>query len=297
MPRKTRLHVPGGLYHVILRGNDRQPIFFCYLDYRIWMELVAEAAERFTCRIHAFCWMTNHVHLAIQVGDAPLHRIMHWLATGYSRKMNRRLVRTGHFFERRYRAMIVDADAYLVTLVRYIHLNPVGAGIVDRPERYPWSSHMAYLGMPKPHWLTTDFLLAALAPTRRQARLSYASLMDDAAGWALNALPTHPRDDRVIGDDDFLNRLDSGAGTDQPLRSLSNLVREYCEKHDVTESELCSPARTRRLARIRACIALAAQEEGVAGLREVAARFNRSAGALSRSVARLRDRTKLSTNK
>ena len=127
MPRKPRLHVPGGLYHVILRGNDRQAIYFSRADRRRWMRLLGEGIDRYRCRVHAYCWMTNHVHMAVQVSDVPLHRLMHWLAMTYSRQTNQRLGRTGHLFERRYRSKLVDADSYLLELVRYIHLNPVKA--------------------------------------------------------------------------------------------------------------------------------------------------------------------------
>jgi REP element-mobilizing transposase RayT len=110
MPRKPRLHVDGGHYHVILRGNHRQSIFFNAADRLAFAELVAENIERFGMRVHAFCWMSNHVHLLMQVGAFPLARAMMRIASRFARGMQRNQQTTGHFFERRYRAILVDAD-------------------------------------------------------------------------------------------------------------------------------------------------------------------------------------------
>ena len=131
MPRKPRLHIPHGVYHVMLRGNDRQRIFFDADDHRCLEELFTGGLARYACRIHAYCWMPNHIHLAIQIEDRPLGALMQWVAAQYARVFNRRYRRSGHLFERRHRAIWVDADRYLLALVRYIHHNPVRAGIAS----------------------------------------------------------------------------------------------------------------------------------------------------------------------
>ena len=146
MARKPRLHLPGGLYHVMLRGNGGQAIFFSDADrYHLYL-LLQEGVERFGHRIHGFCAMTNHLHLAVQVAKAPLSKIMQNLSFRYTRWINQRQRRVGHLFQGRYKAILVDADSYLLELVRYIHLNPVRTGLVKDPLDYPWSGHRAYLG-------------------------------------------------------------------------------------------------------------------------------------------------------
>jgi REP element-mobilizing transposase RayT len=145
MARKQRIHYPGALYHVILRGNARQDIFFDDGDRSRFILLLQEAVEKFGFRIHAYCLMTNHVHLAVQVGVTPLSRIMQNLSLRYTTWINRRLNRSGHLFQGRYKAVLIDADSFLLELVAYIHLNPVRAGMVATPENYHWSSHCAYL--------------------------------------------------------------------------------------------------------------------------------------------------------
>ena len=190
MPRPPRLHVPGGVYHVILRGNHRQAVFIEPSDRAMLDDLVAETLERFDARAHAYCWMTNHMHLALQVADAPLGPIVRRIAGVYARRIQRRLPTTGHLFERRYRSVLVDADAHLLRLVRYIHLNPLRAGLVVDPADYPWSGHRAYLGLASVPWLTTEFTLRLLGTNRNRARRAYSRLIsaggdpDDSAQFS-----------------------------------------------------------------------------------------------------------------
>jgi REP element-mobilizing transposase RayT len=146
MARKPRLHVPGGLYHVILRGNARQNIFFTAEDRARFYELIEEVVVRFGYRVHAFCLMTNHLHLALQAGEQSLSAGMQNLAFRYTRHINARRKRAGHLFEGRFKAFLVDRDRYGLALVRYIHLNPVRARMVRQPSAYGYSSHRAYLG-------------------------------------------------------------------------------------------------------------------------------------------------------
>jgi REP element-mobilizing transposase RayT len=167
MARKPRLHVSGGLYHVILRGNARQDVFFSPGDRHFFYELLAEGVIRFGYRVHAFCLMPNHLHLALQVGDLELSAGMQNLSFRYTRYLNTRLKRVGHVFQRRFKAFLVDQDRYGLALVRYLHLNPVRARTVRQPGAYAWSSHRAYLG-------EEDFLKKVLP--RREAKRKAPSL-------------------------------------------------------------------------------------------------------------------------
>src|SRR5215207_10757382 len=173
MPRAPRVHVPGGLYHVILRGNHQQAVFDLATDYHLFEELLARALCRYDARVHAYCWMTNHVHLAVQVGDARLGRLIQSVASAYARHKQRRIPTTGHLFERRYRAILVDTDVYWLALVRYIHRNPVEAGLVADCAAYPWSSHASYLGRAYPIWLTTAPTLAMFGGSNIEATAAY----------------------------------------------------------------------------------------------------------------------------
>ncbi len=117
MARKPRLHVAGGLYHVMLRGNGGQAIFFADADrYHLYL-LLQEGIERYGHRVHGFCCMSNHIHLAVQVADIPLAKIMQNLSFRYTRWINQRKKRVGHLFQGRYKAILVDAEGYLLQLV------------------------------------------------------------------------------------------------------------------------------------------------------------------------------------
>lgn len=109
MPRQRRIHVSGGLYHAVLRGNHRQAIFDGSDDYLCFEDIVARALEHYGASLFAYCWMTNHVHLAIRIADAPLGSVMRIVASRYARAKQRAVATTGHLFERRYRARLVDA--------------------------------------------------------------------------------------------------------------------------------------------------------------------------------------------
>ena len=174
MPRPLRLHVPGAFYHVTLRGNHRQSIFFSVADRDLLDSLTAEVISRFAARLHAYCWMTNHVHMLIQVSDAPLGKLILRIAGRYARMTQKRLRTTGHLFEKRYHALLVDADEYLLELVRYIHLNPVRARMVQAPSEYRWSSHHVYAGTAEQAWVTTDFASAVAHGTASAVPAEYA---------------------------------------------------------------------------------------------------------------------------
>jgi REP element-mobilizing transposase RayT len=288
MARRLRLHVPGGFYHVTLRGNHRRPIFFADTDRNLLDAVVAEAVDRLAARVHAYCWMTNHIHLLVQVSDAPLGRLMLRIASQYARRVQASLATTGHLFERRYHAVLVDADRYLLHLIRYIHLNPVRAGIVADPVDYRWSSHRAYLGQPRPSWLCCDFALQLLGADACETRARYQAFMNDAeeCRWGQGPLQPHAERPDILGDDDFVARL--GGDTWQPgqRRSLEDLLSDCCERFRVTPDALTSPSRSHHLARARAWLGHRVVAERAGSVSALARKLGRSEAALRQVMAR-----------
>jgi putative transposase len=287
MPRRLRIHYPGAMYHVTLRGNHRQDIFFTPDDRVILEMLLAEMLERFLARLHAYCWMTNHVHMLLQVANEPLSRLMHQVAGRYAWITQRRLETTGHLFEKRYHAIVIDADEYLLTLLRYIHLNPVRAGMVGHPRDYRWSSHHAYAGGATPSWLTTDFALSCLHTHRNGAIDAYQRLIDNDLAHPLASPLLDCRDDSdVLGSDDFMRRI----GREPPPRpiaqTLTQLVAEACTLFAVAEAALLSADSRRQLTHARAWIAHEAVTRRICSLTHVARHLGRSESALRLSVAR-----------
>jgi REP element-mobilizing transposase RayT len=143
--RRPRVFASGLTYHVIARGNRRQTIFHQPRDYRVYLDRLTRYRWRFEATIHAYCLMPNHVHILIQAGPPPLARLMQAVQQSYTQYVNRTYSTVGHLFQGRYKAFVCHRDPYLVSLIRYIHLNPVRAGLVSRAEDYPHSSHVAYL--------------------------------------------------------------------------------------------------------------------------------------------------------
>lgn len=168
MARPIRVEFEGAVYHVTARGNERRAIYRDDQDRKLFLETLEQCADRFGAVVHAYCLMPNHYHLLFETPRGNLSRALGWLQTTYSVRFNRKYSRSGHLFQGRYKAIVVEADEYAKELVRYIHLNPVRPRDKRKPipverrkelARYPWSSHQAYTGKRKPpEWLCLDWL-------------------------------------------------------------------------------------------------------------------------------------------
>ncbi len=145
MARKPRLLVAGGTYHVTARGNNREAIFHDGRDRLLYLQLLAWAAIVTSARIFAYVLMTNHVHLIVQTSAPNLDKTIHRAHRPYAAQFNRRHDRVGHVFASRYHSAAISEDSYLLEATRYVHLNPVRAGVAPRPEDFPWSSYRWYL--------------------------------------------------------------------------------------------------------------------------------------------------------
>ena len=144
MPRRQRFTIPGIPQHVIQRGNNREPCFFADQDYRYYLDTLKESLQRNHCMLHAYVLMTNHAHLLITPEtDYGVSHTMQDLGRKYVRYINHRYKRSGTLWEGRFKSSLVDSDAYLLTCMRYIELNPVRAGMVEHPGEYRWSSYHA----------------------------------------------------------------------------------------------------------------------------------------------------------
>jgi REP element-mobilizing transposase RayT len=155
MSRPLRIQYPHAHYHICCRGNERRRLFWEKKDYERFCVLLEEAATRFELRVFAFVLMTNHVHLMIETPLGNLSRAMHWIKTGYSVWINRSRGRAGHLFQGRYHSVIIEDESHYLELSRYIHLNPVRAGMVKLPEGYEWSSCRDYVNR-KQRWTWVD---------------------------------------------------------------------------------------------------------------------------------------------
>ncbi len=147
MPRPLRLQVPGGIFHITLRGNNRRRIFDDATDHHRYLQERQQGFREHACSLLAYALMSNHVHLLLQDHQGTLSRLMQVLNARYTRYFNRRHQCIGHLYQGRFFSRLVDRDEYLLEVSRYVHLNPVRAGMVRRPEEYSWSSYRAYVGL------------------------------------------------------------------------------------------------------------------------------------------------------
>ena len=145
MARRPRLLASGVLYHVIVRGNHRQKTFLNESDYQAYLERLGRYRKRLAVTVYAYCLMPNHVHLLVETGSQPLSRFMQGLQQSYTQYFNRKHHKVGHLFQGRYKAIVCDKDEYLLGLVRYIHLNPIRANMVQKLDAYPYSGHRHYV--------------------------------------------------------------------------------------------------------------------------------------------------------
>jgi len=144
MPRKPRFNLPGIPQHVIQRGNNREPCFFTKANYQRYLDDLNQSAIRFSCQLHAYVLMTNHVHLLVSSTETyGISQMMQALGRRYVCYINRRHNRTGTLWEGRFKASLVDSENYLLTCMRYIEMNAVRAKMVDHPAEYRWSSYAA----------------------------------------------------------------------------------------------------------------------------------------------------------
>jgi REP element-mobilizing transposase RayT len=189
MARRLRIEAAGAYYHVGARGNDRTEIFASDEDRRRFLFLLGQVVDRYGWRLYAYCLMGNHYHLALSTPRPNLGAGMGRLNQLYVQWFNRRHDRTGHLFERRYWSSLVESEAHMLALIRYIAANPVRAGLCSRPRDWPWSSAKATAGLVSaPPYLDVEWVLSQFAADTGAAKSLYARLLEDGA-WPRSSGP------------------------------------------------------------------------------------------------------------
>lgn len=208
MARPLRIEYPGAFYHVFSRGDQKQPIFFIDEDRSFFLKCLRKACEKYGAVIHAYCLMPNHFHLFLETPDGNLSRMMHFMITNYTVHINRKHKRHGHVFQGRYRSVLVDGMTYAKELSRYIHLNPVRSGIVDSPERFPWSSFGYYRGVARPDkWLVTKLVLDLFGGEITGSRTAYEHYVNEAIGKEAPRSIADSARKGILGSEEFIERI------------------------------------------------------------------------------------------
>jgi len=207
MARKPRIEFEGAFYHVITRGNQRQKIFKDKDDFLKYLEILSNYKTRYKYFLYAFILMNNHVHLLIETQEIPLSKILQGINQSYTTYFNRKYKTLGHLFQGRYKAILCDRDEYLLSLVKYIHLNPVRAKIVKTPDEYQWSSHHSYIQRAnRANIIDTDQILRMFSEDKQKARKLYRAYMDDSQVVKKEDV-YNTIGQRILGSEEFLERV------------------------------------------------------------------------------------------
>lgn len=206
MSRPLRIQFPDAWYHVMNRGKRGEHIFTDKGDYYAFIDLVKGCVEMWNVRVVAYCLMGTHYHILLQTPDANLSRCMRHINGGYTQYFNRSHGLDGHLFRGRYKSILVDSDSYLLELLRYIHRNPLEAGMVDRLESYQWSSHKGYLSKSdKWRWLHKDYVLKMFSGHQNEAVKIYRNFVRKEIPEEINRILGAGKWPAVLGKESFID--------------------------------------------------------------------------------------------
>lgn len=272
------------------RGIEKSIVFRTDDDREDFIRRIAEQAESTGLEVLAWAVLPNHLHLLVRTGQRPLGSVMRRLLTGYAGTFNRRHKRHGHLFQNRYKSIVVEEEPYLMELVRYIHLNPIRAGLVDdlkALDRYPWCGHSAVMGrIPRP-WQAVNVVLGQFARTLREARRRYRNFVAEGArqgrrpdlqggglrrstggGWEALADLRRGReswafDERVLGGGEFVERIlqELASRARSPkgrMQSIPNLAESLASAFGLHPTEILTGSRRRTAAHARAALSTVA---------------------------------------
>ncbi|RJQ56956.1 MAG: transposase [Nitrospiraceae bacterium] len=271
MARKPRIEYEGAFYHVITRGNWREKIFRDKRDFLKYLEIVSNYKKRHQFRLYSFVLMSNHIHLLIETGGTPLSKIQQGINQSYTMYFNRRYKMVGHLFQGRYKAILCDRDAYLLSLVKYIHMNPLRAKMVQDLNEYKWSSHQCYADKGQNNGLVdTDRVLRMFSEDRVRSKELYREFMGD--GLAIKREEVYRTvEQRVLGSEEFLDNVmekydvefkNSKREREYSLRMISEGVEKIT---GVTLKQIHGKSKFARISTGRKLLILAAKEYGYKG--------------------------------
>lgn len=285
MPRQARLVVPDGFYHIMARGLERRAIFSDATDYHEFIDRFDHSLEKSGSLCFAWVLMPNHFHLMVQAGQQGTPPLMRRLMTGYAGFFNRRHRRVGHLFQNRYKAILCEKEAYLLELVRYIHLNPLRGKVVETLElldKFPWSGHRALLGMETRSFQQVETVLSKFGGSKKKAQMAYRRFIAEGAGmdhrsvlagggllrslgrppgrWeGLKREDLQPFDERILGSGGFveevLKKIEKREDP-SPIKqmSLADLTERIAKAYGVLGKELTQKGRRDPVSRAKAVL-------------------------------------------
>jgi len=234
--------------------------------------------------------MKNHIHLLLEVGEIPLSKTMQSLLFRYTRYFNRRYEKIGHLFQGRYKAILCDRDAYLLELIRYIHLNPVRAKVVTDPDGYPWTGHLGYLGKAKDGLVDEDFVLGQFGRRKSLARRKYREFVMERLDGEHEGKYYEVKDQRYLGEESFIDRIEGQKREAENAVydvSIEVIAREVSKVTGITQESLYGLSRSREGALGRSIVAYLARVVSGSMIKDVARHFRRSPMVMSQACIKI----------
>jgi REP element-mobilizing transposase RayT len=283
MTRQPRIEFSGAFYHIITRGNQKQDIFIDDEDRLEYLRRLKRYKKEHGFIIYAYTLMTNHVHLLIETPQSPISKIMQVLNFTYTQHFNRKYDKVGHLFQGRYKSFLCDRDEYLLELVRYLHLNPVRAGMVDDPLEYRWSSHREYLSGDE-DFIKTQMVLRQFSEKPPSAKELFEKFVNETTGKTKDNSFYRVVEQQILGDDRFIEEVGRNiAGPKKPLRrpSLEEIMTAVTNITGITEDEIISTSRNSDIMSARRVLVGVCREVGYK-LVDLQAKVKRDLSVLSR---------------
>jgi putative transposase len=269
MARRPRVFAPGLLYHVIVRGNQRQKTFSDKRDYQAYLERLSRYRKKFAVTVYAYCLMPNHVHLLVEGAREPLSKFMQGLQQTYTQYFNRRYKKVGHLFQGRYHAIVCEKDQYLSALVRCIHLNPVRATLVQKPEQWLYTGHAEYCGSKGGGIIDSRLVLNMLGGKKAYQRFVRGGMEEGHKDEYYEV-----EDQRFLGSKGFAEELTKQLIKEEEFRRkrkpLSRTLSVLAEKLGVDAETLRGADRSWKISRARAVVGYVLVRRLGYGLVEVA---------------------------
>jgi len=254
MSRPLRIQFPDAWYHVMNRGRRGESVFLDKPDYVMFVELLKEVVDMYKVRVAAYCLIPNHYHLLIQTPGGDLARCMRHLNGIYTQRFNRAHHFDGQLFRGRYKSILVDGDSYLLELVRYIHRNPLEAGLVRELNKYVWSSHKGYLSNAKKwNWLHKSFILSLFAKDRKKGINTYRKFVTKETPEEINRIFSQSNLPSMLGSESFINKMkerffhkkrhDEIPESRRLALEAEKIKKTICNAYGIEESSLLSSRR------------------------------------------------------
>jgi len=315
------LDVPGTLHHIMIRGVEGTSIFRQDSDRQAFLDRLGKIVNETGTKILAWVLMDNHVHLLIFSGPKGISPFMRRLLTGYAIYYNHKYSRRGHLFQDRYKSIVCDNDTYLLELVRYLHLNPLRAGLVKSIEglnKYQWCGHAALIGRNSNEWQEREYVLKHFSDNPRKAIRNYlryvtegkgqehrpdlvgGGLVRSLGGWSRvvslrEKVEVIEHDSRILGDGDFVKKILAEADSDLRRQIyaggkkeiISQVIGAFCAKEGVEEKEILRGGQRRKTARARARIAFQLNRDWGISLAEIARNLGVSTSAIANAIRKM----------